>query len=242
VPAERISRDLPAPVKEGVICHAAGSLGCDHEALAEPHVAASVELVMLKLLTLIPFIAGLALSACAKADPVADNAVAPPDELVGDASATGLAAPANVTAGEAAARAALPAATGGLAWSYRASDRIALFGPPDSPAFSIQCQVQREGQKELLFVRAIPATAGGKGTLSFTGNGQVASVPVTAVANPIGPGGNWRAVVAPDEIARDVGATFAGPGTVEVSISGYPPLVVPSSGEPRRVFAECLGR
>jgi hypothetical protein len=187
------------------------------------------------------FSIALLLLACAKADPVADDAAAPPDELLGDVSATGLAAPANSAAAEAAARAALPPASGGLSWSYRTTDRIAMFGPPASPALTIQCQVQREGQKELLFVRSIPPTAGGKGTLSFTGNGQVASVPVAAVANPAGLGGDWRAVVAPDEIARDVAETFAGPGTVEVSIGGYPPLVVPSGAEPRRVFAECLG-
>ena len=186
------------------------------------------------------FSIALLLLACAKPDPVADNAAAPPDELVGDVSAGGLAAPANSAATEAAVRAALPPASGGLSWTYRTADRMALFGPPGSPAFTIQCQVQREGQKELLFVRSIPPTAGGKGTLSFTGNGQVASVPVAAVVNPAGLGGDWRAVVAPDEIARDVAETFAGPGTVEVSIGGYPPLVVPSGGEPRRVFAECL--
>lgn len=186
------------------------------------------------------FSIALLLLACAKPDPVADNAAAPPDELVGDVSAGGLAAPANSAAAEAAVRAALPPASGGLSWTYRTADRMALFGPPGSPAFTIQCQVQREGQKELLFVRSIPPTAGGKGTLSFTGNGQVASVPVAAVVNPAGLGGDWRAVVAPDEIARDVAETFAGPGTVEVSIGGYPPLVVPSGGEPRRVFAECL--
>ena len=188
-----------------------------------------------------PLSIALLLLACAKPDPVADNAAAPPDELVGDVSATGLAAPANSAAAEAAARAALPPASGGLSWTYRAADRMALFGPPGSPAFSIQCQVQREGQKELLFVRSIPAAAGGKGTLSFTGNGQVASVPIAAVANPTGLGGDWRAVVAPDEIARDVAEAFAGSGPVEVSIGGYPPLVVPSGAEPRRVFAECLG-
>ncbi len=196
---------------------------------------------MSKVVMLTHFSIALLLLACAKTDPVADNATAPPDELIGDISATGLAAPANSAAAEAAARAALPPASGGLTWSYRSADRAALFGPPGSPAFTIQCQVQREGQKELLFVRSIPPTAGGKGTLSFTGNGQVASVPVAAVANPSGLSGDWRAVIAPDEIARDVAETFAGPGTVEVSISGYPPLVVPSTGEPRRVFAECLG-
>lgn len=190
---------------------------------------------------LIQLVAALALIACAKRDPVDDDAVAPADQLVGDASATGLAAPANSAAAEAVEQAALPRATGGLKWSYRPVDRLALFGPPGTPAFSIQCQLQREGPKQLLFVRSIPPVTGGQGTLSFTGNGQVASVPISAVANPAGLGGDWRAVVPPDEIARDVAETFAGPGAVTVSVTGYPPLVVPTAAEPRRVLAECLG-
>ena len=196
---------------------------------------------MKRVFVLTPFLGPMALLACAKSDPVDDNAVAPPDELAGDASTTGLAAPANTAAAEAAQQAALPTATVGLKWSYRAADRIALFGPPSTPAFSIQCQMQREGPKQLLFVRSIAPAAGGNATLSFTGNGQVASVPIAAVANPTGLGGDWRAVVSPDEIARDVADTFAGPGAVKVSITGYPPLVVPSSAEPRQVLAECLG-
>jgi hypothetical protein len=195
---------------------------------------------MLRLLMLTQCVAALALLACTRTDPVDDDAVAPADRLVGDASATGLATPANAAAAAAAEQAALPPATGGLKWSYRAADRIALFGPPGTPAFSIQCQVQREGPKALLFVRTIAPAAGGKGTLSFTGNGQAASVPISAIVNPTGVGGDWRAVVAPDETARDVAETFSGPGAVTVSIGGYPPLVVPSTAEPRRVFAECL--
>lgn len=196
---------------------------------------------MLRVVVLAPFLAALALLACGKTDPVADNSMAPSDGLVGDASATGLAAPANSAAAEAAAQAALPQSSEGLGWAYRAQERIALFGPPGTPAFSIQCQVQREGPKELMFVRTISPGAGGKGTLSFTGNGQVASVPIAAVTDPNGTGGHWRAVVAPDEIARDVAEAFAGPGAVTVSISGYPPLVVPATPEPRRALAECLG-
>ena len=195
---------------------------------------------MLKPFILAPLLAMLALPACGKTDPVDDDAVGPADGLIGDASATGLATPANAATSEALMQAALPPAAGGLTWAYRAADRIALFGPPGTPAFSIQCQVQREGPKELLFVRSISPSAGGKGTLSFTGNGEIASVPISAVANPGGLGGDWRAVVSPNDIARDVAETFAGPGSVEVSISGYPPLVVPSGGEPRRVLAECL--
>jgi hypothetical protein len=47
-------------------------------------------------------------------------------------------------------------------------------------------------------------------------------------------------MVPPDEHARDVAEAFGGPGAVEVSVSGTSPLVVPSSPEPRRAFADCL--
>ena len=196
---------------------------------------------MWRLFALFPMFGFLALLACAKQDPVADNALAPSDELVGDASASGLAAPANAAAAEAAAQAALPDATGGLRWSYQAADRAALFGPPGSPAFSIQCSRQREGDNQLTFVRFLTPTAGSSGTLSFTGNGQVASVPISGVANPGGVGGQWRATISVGDNARDVAETFSGPAPVNVSVTGLPALVVPASPEPRRVFAECLG-
>lgn len=182
----------------------------------------------------------LLLVACGKPDPVDESAVAPAGELLGDIAANGLAAPANAATAEAVQQAALPASTGGLGWTYRQQDRAALFGPPGSPAFSIQCQKPREGEAQLIFVRHLPPTRPGNATLSFTGNGQAASLPVSAVINPGGVGGEWRAVVPPNEHARDVAETFAGPGTVEVSVSGTPPLVVSAAAEPRRVIADCL--
>ena len=195
---------------------------------------------MLKLLPLSPFVAAVMLIACAKADPVADNAVAPSDELLGDASADGLAAPANAAAAEAAQQAAVPAATGGLSWTLDEANRMASFGPPGTPAFSIQCQKRREGPAQLIFVRYMAPNANSSATLSFTGNGHAASVPISAVRNPDGLGGEWRAAIDPGDTARDVAETFAGPGTVDVSISGLPSLVVPAGAEPRRALAECL--
>jgi len=190
---------------------------------------------------IVPLSLGLMLAACGNRDPVDDDAHAPAGNLVGDISASGLASPANAAAAAAVRQAALPAATGGLVWSYRDRDRAALFGPPGSPAFSIQCQKPREGEAQLIFVRHLPPARAGNTTLSFTGNGQAASLPVSAVIAPGGVGGEWRAMVPPDEHARDVAETFAGPGTVEVSVSGTAPLVVPSTAEPRRVLADCLG-
>ena len=195
---------------------------------------------MLKYLPLSPFVGVFILLACAKSDPVADNAIAPADQLLGDASANGLAAPANSSAAEAAQQAALPPATGGLVWTREQANRIALFGPPGTPAFSIQCQMRGEGPSQLIFVRYLAPTAGGQGTLSFTGNGQAASVPIASVRNSNGIGGQWRAVVDSGDMARDVARTFDGPGTVDVSISGIPSLVVPAAAEPRRVLSECL--
>jgi len=196
---------------------------------------------MLRFAALFPFLGFLALLACAKQDPVDDNAVAPPAAIAGDASATGLAAPSNAAAAEAAQQAAIPAATGGLKWAYRAADRTALFGPPGTPAFSIQCSKQREGDSQLIFVRYLPPTGGGNATLSFTGNGKAASVPIAAVTNPDGRGGQWRASVSIGDSVRDVAETFNGPGTVNIALTGLAPVVVPATSEPRRVFAECLG-
>jgi hypothetical protein len=195
---------------------------------------------MIKYLPLAPFVGAFVLLACAKADPVADNAIAPSDALLGDASAKGLAAPANAATAEAAQAAAMPAATGGLGWTMDAANRSAVFGPAGTPAFSIQCQKQREGPHQLIFIRYMTPNANSSATLSFTGNGQAASVPIAAVRNPNGLGGEWRAVIDPGDTARDVVETFGGPGTVDVSISGLPSLVVPAAAEPRRVLTVCL--
>ena len=192
-------------------------------------------------MTLNIFPIALLLLACAKTDPVDQDAVAPAGNLLGDMAANGLAAPSNAAAAEAVDQAALPPASGGLSWVYSQQNRMASFGPPDTPAFSIQCQKPKEGEAQLIFVRYLPPSSSGQATLSFTGNGQAASLPVSPVANPGGLGGHWRATVPPDEHARDVSEAFAGQGPVEVSVSGTPPLVVPSSAEPRRVLAECLG-
>lgn len=190
---------------------------------------------------LTPISLALLLLACAKDDPVDDNAVAPAEAMIGDLAADGLAAPANAAAAESLQQAALPAASGGLGWTFSQQDRMASFGPPGSPAFSIQCQKQREGEAQLIFVRYLPPGVGGQGTLSFTGNGQGASLPIAAITNPNGLGGQWRAAVPPADSARDVAKTFGGQGAVEVSVSGTTPLVVPSGAEPRRVLADCLG-
>ena len=195
---------------------------------------------MSKVAKTVPLALFLTLLACAKTDPVAEEAVDPPNKLAADIPALAIAAPANAATAEAVRQASLPTASGGLAWTYRSQDNIALFGPPGVPAFSIQCQKPREGERQLIFVRYLPPASGSQGTLSFTGNGEAASVPVAAVVNPDGLGGQWRAAVTPNDSTRDISEAFAGPGTVEISVAGTAPLVTPSADEPRRVLTDCL--
>ena len=202
---------------------------------------AGVERSMSRVTKTVPLASLLMLIGCGKSDPVADEAVDPPNKLAADFSALAIAAPANATTAETARQAVLPSASGGLAWTYRSQDNIALFGPPGVPAFSIQCQKPKEGEPQLIFVRYLPPASGAQGTLSFTGNGQAASVPVAAVATPDGLGGQWRAALPPNDSTRDISEAFSGPGAVEISVAGAAPLVAPSADEPRRVLAACLG-
>lgn len=194
---------------------------------------------MIKVLPVLPFAAFLALLACDRSDPVAEEAVAPPDNMVGDASADGLAAPAN--AAERAEQMALPPATDGMIWSYSSAERKAVYGAAAAnAALSIQCRDAADGKKEIVFVRGSRAPDGGSGTLSFTGNGTAASVPVRGVTPKAGQTA-WQAVVPAGDMARAVARTFGSNGAVQVGITNGPALTVRGSSEPRTVFASCLG-
>ena len=196
---------------------------------------------MLKYLPITPFVGAFILLACSKSDPVVDNAVAPSDEVL-EKSAGGLAAEANAGAAEAAEQAALPPASSGLSWSYSESDGTARFGPAGAdPALSIQCRRGSAHERTLVFTRFVPPTTGARGTMSFTGNGEAASLPVTGIATSTGLSGYWQAAVPVGDMARDVAKTFGGRANVQVSVSGTPALAVPSAPEPRKAFARCLG-
>lgn len=195
---------------------------------------------MIKVLPVLPFAAFLALLACDRSDPVAEEAVAPPENMVGDSSADGLAAPANAAAAERAEQIAMPAATDGMMWSYSSAERKAAYGAAAAdPALSIQCRDAADGKKEVVFVRGFPAPDGGSGTLSFTGNGTAASVPVRGVTLRAGQTA-WQAVVQAGDMARAVARTFGSDGAVQVGVSKGAGLTVRGSPEARTVFADCL--
>lgn len=197
---------------------------------------------MRRILPLLPLVLAPLLLSCGPSGPVADNAAAPSDTLLGDAAADGLAAPANAAAAERARQAVLPPSSDAMAWSFRGTDRTALYGAAGvEPALSFQCRGVADGARELFVVRGSPAPDGAKGTLSFTGNGTAASLPVRGVALTAGKG-RWRAAAAPGDMVSAVARTFAGPGPVQVGISNGASLSVHASPEARQVLADCSAR
>lgn len=174
----------------------------------------------------------LLVAACGQS-PVADNAAAPPDEVVGDIGANGLAAPANAAAAERAQKEPLPVPSDGMQWHWDAAEKKASFGPSVSaPALSIACNAGR------IVVRRVDAAPfGAKGTISFTGNGHAASLP--AVAAGSGLGSSWMAEAAPSDMTRAVATVFDGPAPVEVALTGTAQLTTLPSDIPARAFSAC---
>ena len=196
---------------------------------------------MIKYLPILPFVAAVVLVACTGSDPVSEDVANIPDELIGDASAQGLAAPANSAAAERAKQAVMPVPTHGMMWNYSSRDRTATYGPAGAePALSIQCRDIADGGKEMVVVRGTAAPDGEKGTLSFTGNGTAASLPVRGVSPAPGKG-NWQAVVPVGDMARAVARTLGSDGAVQIGVTGGSSLTAPASTEARTVFADCLG-
>ncbi len=188
---------------------------------------------------IVSLLSGLALAAslgaCSRSSPVANNAVALPDNAVGDAPASGLAAPANSATREAVAKASLPLPTDGMAWRWDAEEGAAEYGAgPQAPAFEIVCQ----GGK-LLFHRIDAAPSGGKGTMSFTGNGRAASVPAVAIGDTATLSSSWLGTQAPSDTTQAVARVFSGPGPVEIALTGTTKLVTAPSPISLRPFAMC---
>ncbi len=170
----------------------------------------------------------LALAACT-AEPV-ENIVAPAADQLGDASAEGLAAPANSSAAEAQQSAATPLGTDGMRWSSSASGGTASFGPAGGDAqLTIDCS---DGT---LVITRNASAAKASGTLSFTGNGRAASLPLQAAADAT----HWSASFIPGDTTNAVARLFDGTGAVEITLGGTPDLVTPPSDAPARAFAAC---
>jgi hypothetical protein len=195
---------------------------------------------MKSLLPLLPFVAALGLISCQGDDgPVARDVAAPPDNVVGDAGASGLAAPTNAAAAEAVDRAAAPVVSDGSDWTSPSGARRADFGPVGAaPMLSFECR--GEGPERFVLVKRMhPAHSGNTATLSFTGGGHASSLPMHAVAKPGGPGESEWQGEARGDMKRAVARAFSGEGLVNVTLGGAPALAVPTSLAVKGFFARC---
>lgn len=176
----------------------------------------------------------LGLAACGSS-PVARNAVAPPDNVVGDEGLAGISAPANGAAAEATDRAATPTPTDGMTWRWDEATKSARFGPSaDALSFSIACDRGR-----LVLRRFDAAPHDGVATMSFTGNGRVASLPARAVGDTTRMTSLWQAVQPPSDMTDAVARVFSGRAPVEIVLSGTTTLVAAPSSLPARAFGAC---
>ena len=188
---------------------------------------------------IVSLLSGLALAAslggCDRSSPVTNTAVALPANAVGDAPAAGRAAPTGFATAEAVARASMPLPTDGMAWRWDEQEGAAEYGAgPEAPAFEIVCR-----QGKLLFHRIDAAPAGGKGTMSFTGNGRAASVPAIAIGDTSKMSSSWLGTQAPSDTTQAIARVFAGPGPVEIALTGTIRLVTAPSPISLRPFALC---
>ena len=184
-----------------------------------------------------------AVAACHRNSPIADKGTEPPADMVGDNPASGLGAPANAAAAEAEDRAAAPSVTDGMGWSIAAAGDAkggASYGPaPATPMLSFACLSTRAGPS-LSVIRHDSAPSTGAATMSLTGSGHVASLPMKAQPAAEGGGAYWVGTATNDEAAA-VARTFAQPGAVEISVGGTSALRVPADPRVRALLYRCAG-
>lgn len=171
----------------------------------------------------LPFLALLALAACARVEPVDENALdaLQPPTLNADAVAVN-------DVGDAAA---LPT----MVWQADADAKRAAFGlTPDDPAFALRCDTDT---RELELTRYAAGSTGAAGTMSLIGNGANLSVPV--IAEETGGRAVLRTQVGDATLLGNIKAVFAGDQQIALATTGAPPLTLTATDEVRAIVDAC---
>jgi hypothetical protein len=174
------------------------------------------------------------IAGCHSSTQVATNAGA-----VGTASGnlTSIVAPDNFVAIEDYRENATLVPSAGMIWRWDAVHTTARFGPsPTATVFSIECTADRN---QLTFRRFLGARGSSTGTMSFTGNGHLASLPAATTGDSGSQPGNWRAAAPTSDLAAAVAKEFAGTAPVEIAVSGSTELVTAPSPIAQLPFAAC---
>jgi len=177
------------------------------------------------------------LAGCHSAAPVAANAAAPTVNVNGNLSSRGLVAPDNFVALEDSREAAPLVPSEGMGWRWDAVRTTASFGPSSTATvFSIECNAARN---QLIFHRFLGARGSSSGTMSFTGNGHVASLSAATTGDAGSHAESWQAAAPTSDLSAAVAKVFAGTAPVEVAVSGSTELVTASSPITQQPFAIC---
>lgn len=170
----------------------------------------------------LPYLALFALAACARVEPVDENALD-----VQDVTTLNVENAADNTAAED----ALPA----MSWQVDATAQRAAFGlTADDPAFALRCD---SDARELELTRYAAAADGAAGTMSLIGNGANLSVPVLgqdAVGKPV-----LRTQIGDATLLANIKAVFGGEQPVSVATTGAPPLTIGTADEVRAIIDSC---
>jgi hypothetical protein len=177
------------------------------------------------------------LAGCHSSAPVAANAAAPAANVSGNLASSGLVAHDNFVAIEDYRENAPLVPSQGMSWRWDAARTTASFGPsPTATVFAIECNADRS---ELTFRRFLGARGSSTGTMSFTGNGHVASLAAATTGDAGSRAGNWQAVASTSDLIADVAKVFAGKAPVEIAVSGSTELVIAPSPITQLPFKNC---
>ncbi|NNC47747.1 MAG: hypothetical protein HKO13_04855 [Sphingomonas sp.] len=162
----------------------------------------------------------LAVSACARVEPIDTNEIEEVEPLAVENIIDDAAAIAGINED--------------FGWSI--DGQRATYGPPDDDQLlALEC---RNGS---LDVARFAQGTEGAGTLTFGAGAALASVAVAAGGASFG-GDRYAATLAPGDIGDDMVEVFADGTPINVTMTGTAPLVVQSDAAVGRLVADCLGR
>jgi hypothetical protein len=132
---------------------------------------------------------------------------------------------------------ALLVPSAGMSWRWDATHTTASYGPsPTVTTFSIACSADHQ---QVIFRRFLGARGSSTGTISFTGNGHVASLSAASAGDTGSQAGVWQAAAStPDQIAN-VAKVFTGTAPAQIAVSGSTEFVTAASPIAQQPFAAC---
>lgn len=164
-----------------------------------------------------------ALAACARVEPVDENALDVQDLTAVDTDQA-------INNGEGDS-AELPV----MSWQVDADARRATFGlTPEDPAFALRCDLET---REVELTRFAAGAQGAAGTMSLIGNGANLSVPV--LTEEVDGRAVLRTQIGDATLLGNLKSVFAGNQEIGLATTGAPSLMLAATDEVRAIVNAC---